>query len=112
MAVGNNELLEKALSEYFKVLSVTGHRDYNDVYLLLVYDFIVSIIEGMWSIYVTEDDYKAMSKALNCLYGSSCLIPYPEYITEETRNMLFVLRLTEHEEFRLTEDVELRITEK
>jgi hypothetical protein len=27
-----------------------------------------------------KEDYMVIEKALNCLFGSSCLIPYPDYL--------------------------------
>lgn len=107
----NKDLLNQSFVRYFTSLSKLGKRDYNDVYKLLLYDAVVSILEGKMSIFVTEDDYNAMQEVLYCLYGSTCLIPYPEYITEDVRAELTVLRITEHDDFRLTENDELRRTE-
>jgi hypothetical protein len=29
---------------------------------------------------LSKDDYRLIEKALDCLYGSTCLIPYPDYL--------------------------------
>jgi hypothetical protein len=46
-----------------------------------------------------REDYMLIEKALDCLYGSSCLIPYPDYLK------MGKLRLGQMEEidFRLKE---------
>lgn len=82
MDVSNN--LYNSLVTYFNALSNFGYKKYTDVYKLLVYSFIEEMLTGPFRIYITEDDYKSISIALECLYGSSCLIPYPEYINEDS----------------------------
>jgi hypothetical protein len=39
-------------------------------------DFVYSDFRGLPS----GDDYHYIERALDCLYGSSCLIPYPDYL--------------------------------
>lgn len=112
MVVENKDRLNDSFLRYFTSLSKLGKRDYTEVYKLLVYDLIVSLLEGPMSSYVTESDYIAMQELLYCLYGTTCLIPYPEYVTEDDRNKLVSLRITEHDDFRLTESEDLRYTEK
>lgn len=65
-------------------------------------------------VYITENDYRIIQNALNCLYGSSCLIPYPNYIND---NNLFgnlfsdsvTPRATEIDDIiRITEDARIR----
>jgi hypothetical protein len=29
---------------------------------------------------LSKDDYHLIERALDCLYGSTCLIPYPDYL--------------------------------
>lgn len=66
-------------------------------------------------VYITEHDYRIIQNALNCLYGSSCLISYPSYIND---NNLFgnifsdsmIPRATEVGNIiRTTEDAYIRI---
>ena len=45
--------------------------------LLLFYrDFCYHDYKGLLS----KEDYHLIEKALDCLWGSSCLIPYPDYL--------------------------------
>ena len=106
--------LYKSLKTYYNTLFNTGYRKYPEVYKLLVYDFITELLTGDLRMYITESDYRKIMKALSCLYGSSCLISYPSYLTD---NSMFgntfsdsVVRITEmNNNIRLTEDEEIRI---
>lgn len=67
-----------SLDRYFASLTATGYRSYSEVYKLLVMSFIEEILyrfPGM----INEKDYKILSDILEKIYGTSCLIPYPEY---------------------------------
>lgn len=46
--------------------------------LLLIFyrDFTLKDYRGLLS----KDDYHLIERALDCLWGSSCLIPYPDYL--------------------------------
>lgn len=46
--------------------------------LLLIFyrDFTLEDYRGLLS----RDDYHLIERALDCLWGSSCLIPYPDYL--------------------------------
>ena len=60
-------------------------------------------------VYVTEDDYRIIQYALNCLYGSSCLISYPNYVNN---NSPFGNTFSDSVTPRITEvDEVIRITE-
>lgn len=39
-------------------------------------DFVFNDYRGL----IKKSDYYLIEKALNCLYGSTCLIPYPDYL--------------------------------
>ena len=67
----------EALQRYFHTLSVLGYKSYNDVGKMLLLLYIEEILTGEMSFYVTEEDLRTISDALNCLYGSTCLIDYP-----------------------------------
>ena len=44
--------------------------------LLFFRDFIYNDYRGLLS----KEDYHTIESALDCLWGSSCLIPYPDYL--------------------------------
>ena len=106
----NNELLN-SLNIYFCSLSQFGYINYSDVNKLIVILFLGEILEGLFNDLIEEDDYKSITNAINCLLGTSCIIPYPK-IDSGARlgtspEMLFS-RITEYCSFRGTEAEDLR----
>lgn len=101
---------------YFNSLTQFGYRKDSDVTKLIVYIFISEILTGDMREFITEKDYRIIEKALYCLYGSSCLLPYPKYINEDNlfgHNVLnkpLIPRITEDSILRLTEDSKFRIS--
>lgn len=76
-----------SLNNYFLLLSHTGYKSYSEVYKLIVLSFIEEMISGNMKEYITEEDYKYISSAMECLYGS-CIIPYPDNNKEYDRTTL------------------------
>lgn len=74
-----DEMVYNALSQYYKVLKKTGYYKYSDVMKLLVLIFYRDFVYNDYRGYLSCRDYRDVERALNCLYGSTCLIPYPEY---------------------------------
>lgn len=74
-----DEMLYEILCHYYSVLSKTGYYSYSAVKKMLVllfyYDFVYVDYRGQ----LNKSDYMTIETALNCLYGSTCLIPYPDY---------------------------------
>lgn len=101
--------LYKSLNQYFKILERTGYLSPSSVNRLLAYIMILEFFEQPLYYYITEEDYKYLQKALYCLYGKDCLIPYPT-ITENlvSKPILFYntnCRISqENDTLRVTED--------
>ena len=79
------EILDNVFSSiesYFNALSYFGYKKNSDVNKLLIYNFLSEMLTGEMRYYITEEDYRNIEKALYCLYGTSCLIPYPKYISD------------------------------
>lgn len=74
-----DEMIYNALSQYFAVLKKTGYYKYADVMKLLVLIFYNEFVFSDYRGKLSKADYQLIERALNCLYGTSCLIPYPEY---------------------------------
>ena len=74
------EMVYQSLETYFYALEKKGHVGYKDVQKLLLlcfyWDFIYNDYRGL----LTKEDYLLIERALNCLYGTTCLIPYPDYL--------------------------------
>lgn len=75
-----DEMIYEALSSYYHALEVRGYmsRSHGEKLLLLIFyrDFVFQDHRGKLS----KKDYCLIEKALDCLYGTSCLIPYPDYL--------------------------------
>lgn len=75
-------IVNESLGRYFNALSKFGYKSYADVDKLLILIFIQELLDSDCRSFITEDEYLIIHKALYCLYGSTCLIPYPEYISD------------------------------
>ena len=73
-----DDLLYNACVRYFTSLSNYGYRNEEEVKKLLLYVFIQELVNTT-SISISEEDYKHIENALYCIYGTTCLIPYPKY---------------------------------
>ena len=82
-----DKVLNESLTRYFKVLSKLGYMSYSEVDKLLVLIFIYDLLESDCKSFITEGEYRIIDNALYCLYGSTCLIPYPEYLTMNNLNL-------------------------
>lgn len=71
-------IINKALDKYFNTLTKSGYVEYETVFTILVLIFIDEMINGDCKIPITEDDYNKINKALYCIYGSNCFVPYPD----------------------------------
>ena len=73
-----DDLLYNSCLRYFTSLTDYGYRNEEDVKKLLFYVFIQELVNTT-SIVISEENYKHLENALYCLYGTTCLIPYPDY---------------------------------
>ena len=73
-----DDLLYESCLRYFTSLANYGFRSEKDVKKLLFYVYIQELVNTT-SIVIPEEDYKHLENALYCMYGTTCLIPYPNY---------------------------------
>lgn len=73
-----DDLLYNSCVKYFTSLANFGFKNDEDVKKLLFYVFIQELVNTT-SIAVNEEDYKHIENALYTMYGTSCLMPYPDY---------------------------------
>lgn len=74
-----DEIIYNSIKKYFNTLQYTGYINYDEVYKLL---YLIGVKEmADTDIYgsLTEEDYKEINKSINCIYGTSCLFPYPNH---------------------------------
>ena len=73
-----DDLLYEPCLRYFTSLANYGFRSEKDVKKLLFYVYIQELVNTT-SIVIPEEDYKHLENALYCMYGTTCLMPYPNY---------------------------------
>lgn len=73
-----DDLLYESCLRYFTSLADYGFRSEKDVKKLLFYVFIQELVNTT-SVVISKEDYKHLENALYCMYGTTCLIPYPNY---------------------------------
>lgn len=69
----------EAVKRYFDLLKLFGYKSYAEVGKLLVLLHIEELLNGSFSDYVSEADYRIITKALACITNSTCLIPFEDY---------------------------------
>ena len=75
-----DSIVYNALSQYYAALCKLGYYSYKDVFKLLVLCFYRDFVYQDYRGILSHKDYTLIEKALTCLFGSSCLIPYPDYL--------------------------------
>ena len=103
----------ESLIRYFTALSQFGYKSYCDVGKLLALIFLQEYLQK-YQEYITEADYNEVSKAMECLYGTSCLIPYQYYQTNQATFNIYAgsnVQSTEASEAKSTEVSEDKSTE-
>ena len=75
-----DEMVYNSLSRYYHVLETTGYMSQKEVEKLLLLSFYKDFVYSDFRGLLSGDDYHYIERALDCLYGSTCLIPYPDYL--------------------------------
>lgn len=78
-----DNMIYNILNNYFNALTNTGYKSYNSVEKILALICIQEFLDE-FKCYISDEDYSRINKALTCLYGSDCLIPYPDYYNNST----------------------------
>ena len=75
-----DNIIFNTITDYYKVLQRRGYRSYKDVKRILVLSFYRNFVMNDYRGLISREDYSYIERALNCLFGSTCLIPYPDYL--------------------------------
>ena len=75
-----DNIVYSALCRYYKVLEHTGYVSYADMVKLLILVFFRDYIQEDYRGVISKEDYYLIERALECLFGSTCLISYPDYL--------------------------------
>ena len=83
-----DEIVYNSIVRYFSTLSNLGYVSYEDVNSLLFLTAIQEFIYKDFRGFINEDDYREIEKALYKVFGTSCLVLYPEYCKNDDMNKL------------------------
>lgn len=75
-----DEVLYEALVRYYHVLELKGYMSKAHSAKLLIMCFYKDFMFKDYRGLLSKNDYCLIENALNCIYGTSCLIPYPDYV--------------------------------
>lgn len=75
-----DDILYEALTKYYHALEVKGYIPKVHSTKLLVMAFYRDFMFNDYRALLSKRDYCLIERALDCLYGTSCLIPYPDYL--------------------------------
>lgn len=75
-----DEMIYQALGSYYHALELKGYMPQKNVEKLLVLTFYRDFVFNDYRGILSREDYYLIERALNCLYGTTCLIPYPDYL--------------------------------
>lgn len=100
-----NSDIYSAIKSYFYTLQHSGYKPYKETGRLYIFIFLEELLYGPMRVYITDDDYRAITKALYCLYGT-CMIPFPAYLDEVAK-----VQNGSPNKYRISENDILRVTE-
>ena len=87
-----DEMIYNSLTSYYHALEKTGYLSWGNVQKLLILIFFKDFVYHDYRGLLSKEDYYYIERALDCLYGSTCLIPYPDYLK---MNKLYLGNMTE-----------------
>ena len=74
------DILLEALTKYYHALEVKGYMSKVHSEKLLIIAFYWDFMYNDYRALLSKKDYCLIERALDCIYGTSCLIPYPDYL--------------------------------
>ena len=96
----------QAFNRYYTVLEKTGYIKDKDTNKVLLLSFLTEFIQD-YKDFITEEDYNLISKIIQCVSGSSCLVPYIQYqemtLPMEEYISNITIRISEVEEIRYSQ---------
>lgn len=75
-----DEMIYNALTSYYHALEKLGYMSNSQAQKLLLLIFYRDFVFNDYRGIISKEDYQLIERALNCLYGTTCLIPYPDYL--------------------------------
>ena len=86
-----DELVYNTLVQYFKLLANFGYVNYTNVYKVLFLISMQDLTTGGFRSLITEDDYRQIERALYKIFGTTCLVPYPQFCSDVNTGKFILL---------------------
>ena len=90
-----------SIRSYYKSLFIYGYSNYVNVNNLLVLTFLEEVLNSDMCLYIDEDDYNTIIKALYAITDKSFSMGYPTYDVFKDQDVS--LRVDDSNRFRLSE---------
>lgn len=90
-----DEVLFEALSKYYHALEKKGYMSKSHSNKLLILGFYRDFVYNDYKGLLSKEDYCLIERALDCIYGTSCLIPYPDYLKMNKLNLGAITELAQ-----------------
>lgn len=87
--------LYEILCRYYDRLCNVGYVKQEEVDKILILCAIQKLVDCDFRGLVEEGDYATINNALYKLYGTSCLIPYPDYYNDKTKKIMYNCSISE-----------------
>lgn len=100
-----DSIIFNAIDTYYKVLAKRGYHNLTDTLRLLVLCFYRDFVFKDYRALLGREDYALIEKAINCLFNSTCLIPYTDYLKMGKLHLGEVTELTQR--IKTLEDTEV-----
>lgn len=89
------EYTYNALCAYFNRLCNVGYMKQSEVDKLLLLTFIQRMVDCDFRGYLNPEDYNTINAVLYKLYGTSCLMPYPDYYNNKDKRIMYTCSISE-----------------
>ena len=90
-----DNVLYNVLSNYFNQLCNTGYVKEASTKKVVALAIIQELLNKDFRGLINEEDYNMIVKTLYCLFGSDCLIPYPDYYSGKNKRIMYTGSLSE-----------------
>ncbi len=107
-----NSLTFNSIDKVFTKLQSLGYLSTHTINKVLALTYLCDILNN-YTQYITEEDYKAITEAIQCLADNSCFIEFPDFHDLKNKPNKsfndFIPRLTEDEITRFLENGSLKL---
>ena len=90
-----DEFIYEMLGKYYKTLKTLGYVPTDISFKMIILTFYRYFVYEDYLGLISKEDYHLIERSLNCLYGSSCLIPYPDYLKMGKSNLGSIAELAQ-----------------